>query len=98
MSVENLSYHKAAGQFLKQHYENNDADHFYFSFGFLSHAAKEAKLIAKSLALEDMDYHNAIVATWFRFAGVTGISGDRTTTSGQEVAAMSDLPFPDQAA
>ena len=73
MKPEKKSYHKAAGQFLKTHFENNAEDSFYFSYRFIRRLAEEAKQIAKSLFLKDADYQNAIVATWFRFAGVRDI-------------------------
>lgn len=44
----------------------------------MSLLAKEAKHIAKSISLKGMDHHNAIVATWFRYVGVTDICLGRT--------------------
>lgn len=76
MSTEHLSYHKAAGKFLKAYYEQNAATSISFSYRFINRLAYEAKQIAKSLSLKDMDYQNAIVATWFRFAGVTDITAE----------------------
>jgi hypothetical protein len=74
MKSEKLSFHKVAALFLKTYYDNNNAENVYFTYGFLCRFAKEAKLIAKSLELKNMDYQNALVATWFRFAGTTDIS------------------------
>ena len=73
MKPKKRSYHKAASQFLKIHFENNTEDSFYFSYRFIGNLAEEAKQIAKSLFLKDADYQNAIVATWFRFVGVADI-------------------------
>ena len=84
---EKSSYQKAADQFLKTYYENNSDDNIFFSYGFLRQFAKEARQIAKSLSLKYMDYQNAIVATWFRFAGITDISEKRTDAS---VALLND--------
>lgn len=74
MLTEKLSYHKAAGKFLKEFHENNTEDSIFFNYDFLSQMAGEAKLIAKSLSLKNMDYQNAIVATWFRYAGTVDIT------------------------
>ena len=69
MLKEEVTYHKAADRFLKEYYENN----IFSGYRFISRLANEAKKIAKSVSLKEMDYQNAIVATWFRYAGVTNI-------------------------
>ena len=73
MHKEDVSYHKAADQFLKEYYENNAETNFFSGYRLIRRLANEAKLIAKSIPLKGMDYENAIVATWFRYAGVTNI-------------------------
>ncbi|GAB2825798.1 Pycsar system effector family protein [Ferruginibacter profundus] len=83
MLQEKISYHKAAGQFLKSYYENNSAENIFFSFGFLSEIAKEARHIAKSLELKDMEYQNSIVAAWFSFSAVSELCLETATKSGR---------------
>lgn len=83
MLSEKISYRKKAQQFLREYYESHHAENIYFSYGFMKRLAKETRLIAKSLDLRHMDYQNAMVATWFRFAGATGITGDRSEISVQ---------------
>ena len=83
MLSEKISYRKKAEQFLREYYENHHAENIYFSYGFMKRLTKETRQIAKSLDLRNMDYQNAMVATWFRFAGVTDISGDRSEISHQ---------------
>ncbi len=78
---EEISYHKAAGQFLKNYYENNTAENIFSSYGFQSMAADEAMQIAKSVSIKKMGNENAIVATWFAFAGVKDISNEWTEIS-----------------
>lgn len=78
---EEISYHKAAGQFLKNYYENNTAENIFSSYGFQSMAADEAMQIAKSMSIKKMGNENAIVATWFAFAGVKDISNEWTEIS-----------------
>jgi hypothetical protein len=78
MITEKLSYHKAAGKFITTYYETNAANTLSFSCRFISGLAYAAKKIAKSLHLEEMDYQNAIVAVWFRFAGATEMGVGRT--------------------
>ena len=80
---EKISYHKAAGQFVKSYYDNNPADNVFFSYGFLSEIAKEARHIAKSLDLRDMEYQNSIVAAWFSFSAVADLCSATATKSGQ---------------
>ena len=78
---EEISYHKAAGQFLKNYYENNTAENIFSSYGFQSMAANEAMQIAKSMSIKKMGNENAIIATWFAFAGVKDISNEWTEIS-----------------
>lgn len=73
MLKEKISYHKTADKFLRDYYENNSEINVFSGYRFISRLAHEAKLIAKSVALKEMDFQNAIVATWFRYAGVTNI-------------------------
>jgi hypothetical protein len=82
MSVltEDIAYHKAAGQFLKEYYESHETENLFFSYGFLSQLVKEAKQIARSLLLKDMDYQNAVVAVWFSFTAVTDMCGQTAET------------------
>ena len=80
MILSEVSYHKAADKFLKTYFEKNAADSIFYSYRFMSLLAKEAKRIAKSISLKGMDYQNAIVAAWFRYAGVTDICLGRTET------------------
>lgn len=80
-STEEISYHKAAGQFLKNYYEANSAENVFFGYGFQSMAANEAIQLAKAISIKKMGSENAIVATWFAFAGVKDISGEWTDTS-----------------
>jgi hypothetical protein len=80
MILHEVSYHKAADKFLKAYFEKNTGASILYSYQFMSLLAKEAKHIAKSISLKGMDYQNAIVATWFRYAGVTDICLDRTET------------------
>ena len=63
------NYHKLAGQFLKSHYKQNDENTILFRYHFFGELASRAKVIAKSVHLQGMDYQNAIVATWFSYAG-----------------------------
>jgi hypothetical protein len=78
---EKISYHKAAGQFLKTYYEDNSAENIFFGYGFLSEIAREARYIAKSLELKDMEYQNSIVASWFSFSAVSDLCPDTAKTS-----------------
>jgi hypothetical protein len=79
---DKLSYHKSADRFLRSHVEKNagtDTDtSFFFSYRFAGLLAAEAKQIARSLSLKGMDYRNAIVATWFRYAGIKDPAAPRT--------------------
>jgi len=71
MTDEKISYHKLAGHFLQSCYDTNGEKYIFFSYLFLSRLAREAKAIGKAVGLKDMDYQNAIVATWFRYAGLS---------------------------
>ena len=81
VNTEEISYHKVAGQFLKNYHEANAAENIFFSYGFQSMAANEAMQIAKSMEIKKMGAENAIVATWFAFAGVKNISDKWSETS-----------------
>jgi hypothetical protein len=76
--METLSFHGSAGQFLKKYYEENLLNSLQFTYRFLASLANEAEHIATSLELKGMDYENAIVATWFRFAGVIELGSGYT--------------------
>ena len=78
MLLNEVSYHKAADKFLKKYFDENAVTSIFFSYRFMSLLAKEAKHIAKSISLKGMDYQNAIVAIWFRYACVTDICLGRT--------------------
>jgi Family of unknown function (DUF5706) len=71
MTDEKISYHKLAAHFLQSCYDANGEKYIFFSYLFLSRLAREAKAIGKAVGLKDMDYQNAIVATWFRYAGLS---------------------------
>jgi hypothetical protein len=70
MKTKNRSLHISAGRFLKKYYEDNIMHGLQFSYRFLAPFATEAEQIAESLELKGMDFQNAIVASWFRYAGV----------------------------
>ncbi|HEY1871721.1 MAG TPA: hypothetical protein VGG71_11730, partial [Chitinophagaceae bacterium] len=76
--METLSFHSSAGHFLKKYYEENLLNSLQFTYRFLASLANEAEHIATSLELKGMDYENAIVATWFRFAGVIELGSGYT--------------------
>ena len=78
MRPEKIPYHKAAAQYLKIYYEKNGNDNIFLTYRFLCELTIEAKKLAKAMSLKDMDYQNAIVATWFRYAGVTDIVMEQT--------------------
>lgn len=78
MLREKISYHKSADHFLKEFYENHADTNVFSEYRFISRLTNEAKFIAKSIFLKEMDYQNAIVATWFRHAGVTNIGVECT--------------------
>jgi hypothetical protein len=80
MRPEKIFYHKAAAQYLKIYYERNGSDNIFLTYRFLCELAIEAKKLAKAMSLKEMDYHNAIVATWFRYAGVTDIVTEQAQT------------------
>ena len=68
-TILNTSFHKAAGRFLKSYYKHNQENSILFRYHFSGELAGEAKLIAKSVSFKEMDYQNAIVATWFSYGG-----------------------------
>jgi ABC-type multidrug transport system fused ATPase/permease subunit len=76
--METLSFHTTAGQFLKKYYEENLLNSLQFTYRFLASLANEAEHIATSMELRGMDYENAVVATWFRFAGVVELGSGYT--------------------
>ena len=78
MMLNGISYHKAADKYVKTYYEKKSELNIFYSYRFMSLLAKEAKHIAKSLSLKGMDYQNAIVATWFRYAGIKDIEAGYT--------------------
>jgi len=78
-----MSYRKEAEELLREYYENHQAENIYFGYDFIKRLARESQRIAKSLDLQNMDYQNAIVATWFRFAGLIDITGDLNEISQQ---------------
>src|SRR3954463_3844437 len=78
---EKISYHKAAGQFLKSYYQENSAENIFFSYGFLNEIATEARKIAKSIELKNMEFHNSIVAAWFSFSGVADLCSETAMKS-----------------
>lgn len=73
MTAEKLSYNKAADHFLRSYYENNADTTVYLMYSFTRTLVQEAKLLAKAVSLKDMDYQDALVATWFRYCGLTKI-------------------------
>jgi hypothetical protein len=78
MKTEVISYHKQADKFLRTYFEDNAGSSIYYSYRFISQLTKEAKKIAKANSLSGMDYQGVIVASWFRYAGVTNIALGRT--------------------
>ena len=71
---EEVSYSKAAEQFLKTYYNSHTVDNIFFSYGFKQRVAGEALAIAKSIDAKKTNLENALVATWFAFAGIKDIS------------------------
>jgi Family of unknown function (DUF5706) len=71
-------YDKSASGFLKQYYEDSGQNSILFVYRFISKLAGEAKQIAESVDLREMDFQNAIVATLFRFAGISDINTGQT--------------------
>ncbi|PZR25406.1 MAG: hypothetical protein DI535_18210 [Citrobacter freundii] len=69
MAQHKFAYHKEASAFLKEFYDNKETENGYIAYGFLYNLARQAKKIAASLSLTGMDYENAIIASWFSFAG-----------------------------
>ena len=78
MAADKISYHKAAAEYLRHYYEEHADSTIFSMYHFISQLATEAKHIAKSLGLKDMEYQNAIVATWFRYAGLTELGQGQT--------------------
>ena len=71
---EEVSYSKAAEQFLKKYYDSHTADNLFFSYGFKRRVVEEAVEIAKSIDVKKKNMENALVATWFAFTGIRDIS------------------------
>jgi uncharacterized membrane protein len=78
MTTETMPHHVLAGRFLKKYYEENTVNGLQFSYRLLASLASEAEHIATSLELKGMDYENAIVASWFRYAGVVDLGSGYT--------------------
>jgi hypothetical protein len=78
MTTETIPHHVLASRFLKKYYEENTVNGLQFSYRLLASLATEAEHIATSLELKEMDYENAIVASWFRYAGVVDLGSGYT--------------------
>jgi hypothetical protein len=65
MSTEKISYHKAADQFLKAHYENKTSAPLEFRFRFTRDLVMEGKLLAKINLLNEMESEDALVTILF---------------------------------
>jgi len=78
MTTETIPHHVSAGRFLKKYYEENTVNGLQFSYRLLASLATEAEHIAASLELRGMDNENAIVASWFRYAGVVDLGSGYT--------------------
>jgi Family of unknown function (DUF5706) len=78
MTTETIPHHVSAGRFLKKYYEENRVNGLQFSYRLLAFLATEAEHIAASLELRGMDNENAIVASWFRYAGVVDLGSGYT--------------------
>jgi hypothetical protein len=78
MTTETIPYHISAGRFLKKYYEENTVSGLQFSYRLLASLATEAEHIATSLELKGMDNEDAIVASWFRYAGVVDLGSGYT--------------------
>jgi len=72
------SYQETAAEYIKNYYEVNAENSILFTYRFIAQLVGEAKLIAGSVGLQGMDYQNAIVSTWFRFAGIRDIGTGQT--------------------
>jgi Family of unknown function (DUF5706) len=72
------SFHQQAASYLLKYYEDSSEDGVLFTYRFLEQFAVEAIDIARHADLEGMDLENAIVATWFRYAGVRDIGSGQT--------------------
>ncbi|RYZ47612.1 MAG: hypothetical protein EOP49_20895 [Sphingobacteriales bacterium] len=76
MANGKISFHKAADQFLTLQYENNWNTVMYLVYKFTKGLTLEAKRLAKSASLSDMDYQDAVVSTWFYYAGLTDLASN----------------------
>ncbi len=73
-----LSYQESAAEYIKNYYDVNAENSILFTYRFISQLVREAKLIAGSVGLQGMVYQDAIVTTWFRFAGICDIGTVQT--------------------
>jgi len=73
-----LNFDASAKEFLKHNYENSGREGILFAYRFIFKLASEAKQIAESVDLHKMDFQNAILATWFRFAGISDLNTGQT--------------------
>jgi Family of unknown function (DUF5706) len=64
---------KLAGIFLKKYYDSDDRNSILFMYRFLAQLAAEAAEIAQGEGMKHMDFENAVVAVWFRYAGMDDI-------------------------
>src|SRR5258708_21830550 len=94
MSTDKISYHKAAGGFLKKYYESNTVNSILFTYRLLSRLALHAKEISKHMDLKEMDYQNAIVATWFRYSGFSDVSAGLTNMSSLLATYFNETHYP----
>jgi hypothetical protein len=74
---KNSFYHQAAA-YLQKYYENSSAAGMLYTYRFLAQLAGEAAEIASEAGLQVMDFENAVVATWFRYAGIQDIGAGQT--------------------
>lgn len=72
------SFHQQAASYLLKYYEDSSEDGVLFTYRFLEQFAVEAEELARHVGLEDMDFENAVVAAWFRYAGVQDIGSGQT--------------------
>jgi hypothetical protein len=68
----------SAADYLKRYYVNNEEKNILFMYRFLAQLAAEATEIGKQEGLQHMDLENAVVAVWFRYAGMDDIDTGQT--------------------
>jgi Family of unknown function (DUF5706) len=68
----------SAGKFLKKYYDSDNENNILFMYRFLAQLASEAAEIGREKGLRHMDLENAVVAVWFRYAGMDDIDTGRT--------------------